>query len=328
MHLHRVIHTARSCLFLACALFAGAAHAQQNYPSRPVRMLVGFPPGGGTDIMARIVGAKLADTLGQQVVIENRPGAGGNISAELAAKAPADGYTLLMGHVAPIAIAPSLYPKLAYDPQRELAAISFVASSPNVLAVHAGLAASDVRSLIALARSKPGELRFASSGPGTIQHLAAESFQQAAGIKMLHVPYKGSGQAVIDLIAGQVDMNFDAAPSVINHIRQGRLRALAITTAKRSALVPGVPTIAESGLPGFDFSTWWGLFAPSATPRPVIARLNADTLKALQLPDVKEKLAGVGAEPGGNSPEEFSAFVRSETEKWGRVIRTGGISLE
>ena len=291
-------------------------------------MLVGFPPGGGTDIMARIVGAKLADTLGQQVVIENRPGAGGNISAELAAKAPADGYTLLMGHVAPIAIAPSLYPKLAYDPQRELATISFVASSPNVLAVHAGLAASDVRSLVALARAKPGELRFASSGSGTIQHLAAESFQQAAGIKMLHVPYKGSGQAVIDLIAGQVDMNFDAAPSVINHVRQGRLRALAVTTAKRSALVPGVPTIAESGLPGFDFSTWWGLFAPAATPRPVIARLNADTLKALQLPDVKEKLAGVGAEPGGNSPEEFSAFVRSETEKWGRVIRTGGISLE
>jgi len=317
-----------AALAAAIALFAGAAHAQQNYPSRPVRMLVGFPPGGGTDIMARIVGAKLADTLGQQVVIENRPGAGGNISAELAAKAPADGYTLLMGHVAPIAIAPSLYPKLAYDPQRELATISFVASSPNVLAVHAGLAASDVRSLVALARAKPGELRFASSGSGTIQHLAAESFQQAAGIKMLHVPYKGSGQAVIDLIAGQVDMNFDAAPSVINHVRQGKLRALAITTAKRSALVPGVPTIAESGLPGFDFSTWWGLFAPAATPRPVIARLNADTLKALQLPDVKEKLAGVGAEPGGNSPEEFSAFVRSETEKWGRVIRTGGISLE
>ena len=315
-------------LAIAMALFAGAAHAQQSYPSKPVRMLVGFPPGGGTDIMARIVGVKLADALGQQVVIENRPGAGGNISAELAAKAAADGYTLLMGHVAPIAIAPSLYPKLAYDPQRDLAPISFVASSPNVLVVHAALAASDVRSLIALARAKPGQLRYASSGPGTIQHLAAESFMQAAGIQMLHVPYKGSSQAVIDLIAGQVDMNFDTTPSVINYVKQGRLRALAVTTAKRSALVPEVPTLAESGLPGFDFSTWWGLFAPAGTPRPVIERLNHETLKALQLPDVREKLAGVGAEPAGNSPEEFAGFIRSETEKWGRVIRTGKISLE
>lgn len=316
-----------SLLLVACCVFPAAAQSQ-TYPSKPVRMLVGFPPGGGTDIMARIVGAKLADALGQQVVIENRPGAGGNISADLAAKAAPDGYTILMGHVAPIAIAPWLYPKLAYDPQRDLAPISFVASSPNVLVVHAALAASDVRSLIALARAKPGQLRYASSGSGTVQHLAAESFRQAAGIQMLHVPYKGSSQAVVDLISGQVDMNFDTTPSVINYVKQGRLRALAVTTAKRSALVPDVPTLAESGLPGIDFSTWWGLFAPAGTPRSVIERLNRETLKALQLPDVKEKLAGVGAEPAGNSPEEFAVFIRSETEKWGRVIRTGKISLE
>ena len=316
-----------SLLLVVCCALPVAAQSQ-TYPSKPVRMLVGFPPGGGTDIMARIVGAKLADALGQQVVIENRPGAGGNISADLAAKAAPDGYTVLMGHVAPIAIAPWLYPKLAYDPQRDLAPISFIASSPNVLVVHAALAASDVRSLIALARAKPGQLRYASSGSGTVQHLAAESFRQAAGIQMLHVPYKGSSQAVVDLISGQVDMNFDTTPSVINYVKQGRLRALAVTTAKRSALVPDVPTLAESGLPGIDFSTWWGLFAPAGTPRSVIERLNRETLKALQLPDVKEKLAGVGAEPAGNSPEEFAAFIRSETEKWGRVIRTGKISLE
>ncbi len=322
---------ARALVCLASLLvlgyFAGAAMAQ-NYPARPIRMIVGFPPGGGTDVMARIVGQKLSDALGQQVIVENRPGAGGNIAAELTAKAPADGYTLMMGHVAPMAIAPSLYPKLAYDPARDFAPISFVASSPNILVVNPSVPVKDVRTLIALAKTQPGRLKFASSGAGTIQHLAAESFQQAAGAEMLHVPYKGSGQAVIDLMAGVVDMNFDATPSVINFVKQGKLRALAVTSAKRSALVPDLPTLAESGLTGFDFNTWWGLFAPAGTPRDVVKRLNVEVVKLLALPDVKEKLANVGAEPAGDTPEEFSAFIRTEIVKWGKVIREGHITLQ
>jgi len=317
----------RRNFFTAIVLVALSAAAQaQSYPARSVRMLVGFPPGGGTDIMARVVGQKLSESLGQQIVVENRPGAGGNIAAEAAAKAAPDGYTLMMGHVAPIAIAPALYPKLPYDPLRDFAPITYVAWSPNVLVVYPGLPAQNVRALIALAKSR--QLRFASSGNGTIQHLAAVSFAQAAGIDMLHVPYKGSSQAAVDLLSGQVDLNFDSVPSVINFVKQDKLRALAVTTKARSAQMPEVPTLAESGLPGFDFSTWWGLFAPAGTPRDAVAKMSAETVRLLKLAETREKLANVGAEPGGGSPEEFASFIRGEIAKWGKVVREGKIALE
>jgi tripartite-type tricarboxylate transporter receptor subunit TctC len=316
-----------SALLFAVLLAAGPAGAQQ-YPARPIRMLVGFPPGGGTDIVGRIVAHKLSEYLGQQIIVENRGGATGMVAADLAAKAPPDGYTVMMAHIAAVSILPSLYHKMSYDPARDFAPITLVAIGPNLLVVHPSVPAKSVKELIALAKARPGQLHFASPGNGSVQHLSAELFKLQARVDMLHVPYKGSGQSIVDLIAGHVQLNFDSVPPVLGFVRQGRLRALAVTSAKRSTLLPEIPTVNESGVPGFDMGTWWGLVAPAAVSKDVIAKLHGEAVKVLSLPDVREKLANVGAEPGGNTPDQFGAFIRSETAKYARIVKEANIKID
>ncbi len=302
--------------------------AAQQFPVRAVRMIIGFPPGGGTDIIGRIVAQKLSEGLGQQVLPDNRGGASGQIAAELTAKAAPDGYTVMMAHISAISILPILVPKLPYDAERDFAPISLVAIGPNLLVVHPSVPAKTVKELIALAKARPGQLHYASPGAGTVQHLAGELFKLQAKVNMLHVPYKGSGQSIVDLVGGQVHLDFDSIPPVLGHVKQGRLRALAVTSEKRYSLLPEIATVAESGLPGFDLSTWWGLVAPSAVNKDVIAKLYAETLKVLRQADVKEKIANVGAETIGNSPEEFAAFIRSERVKYAKIVKEGNIKLE
>jgi tripartite-type tricarboxylate transporter receptor subunit TctC len=314
-------------LLLALGALAGPAAAQQ-YPTRPVRMLIGFPPGGGTDIVGRIVAQKLSENLGQSIVPENRGGATGMIAAELAAKAAPDGYTIFMAHIAAMSILPSLYPKMAYDVSRDFAPITQVAIGPNLLVVHPSLPVKTTKELIALAKARPGQLHYASPGSGSVQHLSAELFKLQARVDMVHVPYKGSGPSLIDLIAGHVQLDFDAVPVVLGAARQGRLRALAVTSAKRSALLPDIPTISEAGLPGFDMSTWWGLVAPSAVNKAVVTRVHAETVKVLALPEVKERLGAVGAEAVGSSPDQFGAFIRAETAKYARIVKEANIKID
>jgi len=312
----------------ACLLcFAGAVSAQA-YPTKTIRMIIGFAPGGGTDIVGRIVAQKLGEALGQQVIADNRAGASGQLAAELVAKASPDGYTIMMAHIAAISILPSLVSKLPYDPLKDFAPISLAAIGPNLLVVHPSVPAKTVRQLIALAKARPGQLQFASAGAGTVQHLAGELFKLQAKVDMLHVPYKGSGQSIIDLIAGHVHLDFDSVPPVINHVRQGKLRALAVTSAKRFSLLPDIPTIEESGVPGFDMSTWWGLVAPAAMGKEAIGRLQVETVKLLRQPDVKEKIAFAGAETVGNTPEEFAAYIRAETAKYARIVKAANIKLD
>jgi tripartite-type tricarboxylate transporter receptor subunit TctC len=312
-------------IVLAASL--GAALAQ-DYPAKTIRMVVGFAPGGGTDIIGRIVAQKLSQSLGQQVVVDNRGGAAGQLAAELAAKAAPDGYTIMMAHIAAMSVLPALVPNLPYDSDKDFAAITLVATGPNVLVVHPSLPVKTVTDLVALAKARPGQLQYASSGAGSIQHLAAELFKLQAKVEILHVPYKGSGQALIDLIAGHVHMNFDSIPPVINHVRQGKLRAIAVTSEQRFALLPEIPTIREGGVRGVDVNTWWGLVAPIAVRKDVIARLHDETVKLLRQSDVREKIANVGAEPVGNSPEAFSVFIRTETAKYAKIVKAANIKLE
>jgi len=307
--------------------FCGPAAAQQ-YPTRPIRMIIGFPPGGGTDIVGRIVGQRLSEALGQQILPDNRGGASGQIAAELAAKAPPDGYTVMMAHIAAISILPSLVSKLPYDPQKDFAPISLVAIGPNLLVVHPSVPARSVKELVALARARPGQLQYASPGSGTVQHLAGELFKLQAKVDMLHVPYKGSGQSIVDLIAGHVHLDFDSVPPVLPHVRSGRLRALAVTSEKRFSILPEIPTVTEGGVPGFDMSTWWGLVAPAAVSKDIIARLQAETVKVLRQPDVKEKIAFAGADTVGNTADQFGAFIRSETTKYARIVKDANIKLD
>jgi tripartite-type tricarboxylate transporter receptor subunit TctC len=307
--------------------FCGPAAAQQ-YPTRPIRMIIGFPPGGGTDIVGRIVGQRLSEVLGQQILPDNRGGASGQIAAELAAKAPPDGYTVMMAHIAAISILPSLIPKLPYDPQKDFAPITLVAIGPNLLVVHPSVPARSVKELVALAKARPGQLQYASPGAGTVQHLAGELFKLQAKVDMLHVPYKGSGQSIVDLIAGHVHLDFDSVPPVLPHVRSGRLRALAVTSEKRFSILPDIPTVTEGGVPGFDMSTWWGLVAPAAVSKDIIARLQAETVKVLRQPDVKEKIAFAGADTVGNTAEEFAAFIRAERVKYARIVKDANIKLD
>lgn len=317
-----------SLVGLALALSSPLAAVAQAWPVKPVRFVLGFPPGGGSDILGRIVAARMQEQMGQTVVIENRPGASGNIAAGLVAKAAPDGYTIYLAQIAAVAISPSLFPKLGYDPLRDFAPISLIATGPNVLVVNPSLPVKNVKELIALARRQPGEMNYASVGPGSIQHLAAESFNLLAGVKTVHVPYKGSSPAGLDLMGGQVAFMFDSTPPIASFLKAGRMRALAVTSARRSALLPDVPTVAESGLPDFDFSTWWGLMAPAGTPRPVIDRLNAELGKSLQHPDARERILGVGAEPKHTTPEEFGALIRSELARWAKVIKAAGVKVD
>jgi tripartite-type tricarboxylate transporter receptor subunit TctC len=307
---------------LALATITNAAFAAA-YPDKPVRMIVGFAPGGGTDTTARAISAKLSDLLGQQVIIDNRAGAAGNIATELVAKAPPDGYTLLLGTIAALAINPSLYrSKLPFDSIKDFAPIIQAVDSTNILSLHPSVAAGSVKELIALAKTK--SLNYGSSGVGGTGHLAGELFNTMAGVKMTHIPYKGGGPAMIELVGGQVQLVYATAASAVPQIKSGKIKGIAVTTIKRSALMPSIPTIAESGLPGFDANNWYGLLAPAKTPRPIIMRLNAEVTKALAMPDVKEFLFNQGLDPAPGTPEQFGAYIKAEMDKWAKVVKESG----
>lgn len=312
----------------ALALAPLAAQAQGAFPSKALTIVVPFSAGGTTDILARVVGQYMSKDLGQPVIIDNRAGAGGNIGAQLVARAAPDGYTLLMGTVGTHAINQSLYKKMPFDPIKDFAPVTRVALVPNLLVANPSQPFKTVKELIAYAKANPGKVSFASSGSGTSIHLSGEMFQQMAGVEMQHVPYKGSAPALTDLLGGQTAIMFDNMPSVISHVRAGKLRPIAVTTPTRSPALPDVPTIAESGVPGYSATSWFGILAPAATPAPVIARLNASILKALADPEVKKKLAEQGAEPHGEKPEQFAEFIRSETAKWGQTVKVSGATAD
>jgi tripartite-type tricarboxylate transporter receptor subunit TctC len=307
---------------------ATCACAAESFPSRPLRLIVPFPPGGGTDIMARMVGQRLNDAFGVQVVVDNRGGAAGIIGTELAAKANPDGHTMMIGSVSTICINASLHKKLPFDTEKDLAPVSLVASTPSMLVVGNAVAAKSVKELIALARARPGQLHYASPGSGSSAHLGGELFRQAAGIDIQHVPYKGTGPAVTDLVSGQVTMFITNMPSVLPMIKANRLRALAVTSSQRSALMPELPTVAESGIPGFEVIVWYGLFAPAATPRPIIVRVNQEVRKMSDMQDVKDRLALQGAEVLSSTPEELAKRVRADLVKWGKIVKASGARVD
>ena len=323
-----MIRTMRRAAFGALALLFAAGAWAQSYPTRPIRLVVPFPPAGTTDILARAVAQRLSVSLGQSVIIDNRPGAAGNIGSDLVAKSAPDGYTLLMGTVGTHAINPSLYGKMPYDHVKDFVPIVLVAGVPNVLEVTPSLPVNSVADLIKLAKEKPGQLNFASSGSGTSIHLSGELFKTMAGVDMMHVPYKGSAPALTDLMGGQVQLMFDNLPSSLAQIKAGKLRAIAVTSAQRAPALPNVPTIAESGLPGFEASSWFGLLAPAGTPAAVVARINADVNQWLQTAEAKESLLAQGAIPAGGTPEQFAAHIRAETEKWAKVVKVSGAKVD
>ena len=318
---------ARYVLAALAALLLNPALAQ-IYPSKPVRLIVPFAAGGGNDNVARLVGKRLSDSLGQPVVVDNRPGAGGVVGAELAAKAAPDGYTLFLGGVGSHAINPNLHEKLPYDPVRDFAPIELLAQAPLVLVVHPSVPARDIAEFIAYARAHPGKLNFASNGNGSSSQLAAVMFGSMAGVDMVHVPYKGLSPALTDLLSGQVQLMFSSVVAILPHIKAGKLRGLATTGAKRLASLPELPTLAESGLPGYEASSWYGILAPAGTPRDIVMKLNAELSKALEQPEVKNSLLAEGAEPAGGSPEAFAAHIRAEKERLGKLIRDAKIRLE
>ena len=306
--------------------FPGPGARAADWPTKPIRLLVGFAPGGGTDTTARAISQKLTASLGQQVVVDNRPGVSGNIAAEITANAPPDGYTVLLSTIAALAINPSLLKRMPFDPIKDLAPVTRAADSTNFLVVHPSVPAKSVKDLIALAKSKP--LNCGSSGVGGAGHLALELFNLQAGTKIVHVPYKGGGPAIIDLLAGNINLIFATGASSINHVKAGKIRALGVTTAKRSALAPELPTIAEAGLPGFEANNWNGIVVPAKTPRTIINRLNKEFTAALTLPDIKEFLFTQGLDAAPGTPEAFGAYIKSETAKWAKVIKAAGIKVE
>ena len=303
------------------------AAAAQVYPSKPVRMIIPWAPGGTTDILGRVLGQKMGEKWGQAVVVENRGGAAGNIGTEAAARSPADGYTILLGTMSSHAMNPSLYAKMTFDPVKDVAPVSLVANVATVLVVPPSLPVSNVNELIALARSKPGQLNFASGGIASFNQLCAELLKLMAKVDIVHVPYKGGGPAVADLVSGKVEMLFTGAPVTMPHIKAGRLKVLAVTDSQRSAALPDTPTMGEA-LPGYEFNNWYGLMVPAGTPRPIIDLLNAEVHRILALPDVRERFSGLGAEPMPSTPERFGAVMRADAEKWGKVIREAGVRAE
>jgi tripartite-type tricarboxylate transporter receptor subunit TctC len=311
---------------LACGLLLQSASAQ-SYPAKPVRLIAASSPGSAVDIVARIVAQKLTEQLGQQMIVDNRAGAGGNLGAEVAAKAAPDGYTLFMGTPAH-AINTGLYRKLNYDLTRDFAPVSLVTTGQYVIVVHPSLPVKSVKELIALARTRPGQLNYASAGSGNATHLAGELFKSLARVNLVHVPYKGSGPALTDLIGGQVQLMFCNLTAALPQVKSGRLRALAVTGAKRTATVPELPTVSEAGLPGYVVTSWFGVLAPAGTPREVIVRLNGELAQAMRSPDMRERLAGEGAEPTAGTPEQFAAFIKTEIAQWTTVVRDARISAE
>ena len=321
--LHRL-----TCLLVLAPLalaLAGAAHAQ--YPNRPIRMILSTAPGGGADVTARLIAPRLTESLGQSVVVENRPGASGMIAGEYVARQPGDGYTVLLDITTHV-VNPGLYAKLPYEPIRDLVPVTQIIQAPNVLVVHPSLAVSSVKDLIDLAKSKAGGLAYASSGNGSSQHLAAEMFRQRTGVEMIHVPYKGGGPALADVVAGQVPVFFAFLSSAAPHIRAGKLRALAVTGNRRAPSLPEIPTVAEAGLAGYEIYDFNGLFVPAGTPAEAIGRLQREVARVLAQPEVRERLAALGAEPVGSTPQAFEAFLRAEIAKWTKVVREAGIKVD
>jgi len=325
MRLRRMTLAALAAAAAPGALLPAPGHAQQAFPVKPIRLIVPNPPGGATDVLARVMSEELGPPLGQPVVVEYRPGASGTIGSALVAKATPDGYLLVMGHAASHATSPSMYRNLPYDPVRDFAPVTVVAIVTNVLIVHPVIPAKSVKELIGLAKMRPGQLVFGSGGTGAITHLAGEIFKQLASVDLQHVPYKGSSQAMADLLGGHISVMFENLPGAVGQIRAGRVRALAVLAQKRSAAVPELPTIAEAGLPGAEAVSWFGVFATAGTPKAVVDRLNAAMVAAIRKPDVQARMADVGAEPVGSSPEEFARLIRSEIDKWGKVIQTAGV---
>jgi tripartite-type tricarboxylate transporter receptor subunit TctC len=321
-------HALLACAGLAASLMQPAAHAQGTaaaWPSKPVRIVVTFPPGGAPDTLARILADKWAP-LGQTITVDNKPGAGGNIGADFVAKSPADGATLVVGTVGTHAINAALYDKMPFNHMRDFTPITFLASTPNLLVVNKMVPAANVKDLVELARKQP--LSFGSSGSGTSIHLSGELFNTMAGVKMQHIPYKGRAQAIPDLLGGRIQMIFDNMPSALPLVKSGELKAIGVTSAKRSPAAPDIPTIAEAGLPGFEATSWFALYAPANLPRDVQMKINAETLRVMALPDVKEKLAGLGLEIATGTPEALSALMQVETAKWAKVVKESGAKLD
>ena len=317
----------RTVLALLLFLSFNLVHAQEAWPSRPVRFILPFPPGGGTDILGRLIAERLSAGLGQPVVTENRGGAGGNVGAEAAARSAPDGYTIVL--VAPsLAISPTLYSKINYDPVKDFAPVSLVATVPNVMITQASLPVLTLQDFIAFAKAKPGSLNFGSGGAGTSNHLAGELFNIVTGAKLVHIPYKGVNLAMQDVLAGNVHLVFIGIPAAAPHIKAGKLRALALVAPQRSSALPEVPTVAEAGLRDFEVTTWYGVLAPAGTPRNVITRLNGELVKIMHSPELKEKLAATGTEPHTSTPEEFAAYIKSEIAKWGDVVRKAGVKAD
>ena len=319
-----------SVLPLLCALAAfPASPAQaQEYPARSVRLIIPFAPGGSNDILGRLIAARLTETLGQQVVPDNRPGAGGSIGAEVAAKSPPDGYTIVIGHIGTLAVNPTLYRKLAYNPVSDFQPISLLAKVPNIMVVHPSVPAKSVKELIALARAQPGALVYGSGGNGGAGHLATEYFKLMAKVVITHVPYKGTGPAIVDLLSGQTQLVFAGVPGISAQVRAGRLRALGVSTTRRLAVFPDVPTIAEAGVPGYEATQWYGVLAPAGTPRPVVERLNREIVGVLKTKQMQDRLAADGSEPYASTPEEFAAYIKSEIARWAPVIKAAGIRVD
>ena len=314
-------------LFALLVVLAGPALAQ-DYPTKPIHLIVPFPPGGGTDLFSRTIAGKLTEKLGWTIVVDNKPGAGGNLGVDAAAKSPADGYTMVMGQTSDLAVNPTLYRKLPYDPLKDLAPVVLVASAPIILVAAESSPYRSLADVVAAAKAKPGRLTLATPGNGTVAHLTGVMLQRAAGMELVHVPYKGAAQAVPDLMGGQVDLYASSVSSVIGQIKGGKVRALTVASAKRSPALPDVPTVAESGYLGFDADSWYGLLMPSGAPPAIVQRVNAEVNKLLSLPDVRERIGGEGGEALGGTPERFSALLKAELEKWGNAVRQSGAKVD
>jgi tripartite-type tricarboxylate transporter receptor subunit TctC len=313
---------------IAASIAIAAATADAAYPDRPLRLVVPFPPGGAVDVLGRAVALNARDTLGQNIVVDNRPGFGGAVGSELAARATPDGYTLLMGSTSTISINPALVAKLAYDPAKDFVPITLVGFVPHVLAANPSIPASSLKEFIAYARARPGQLAYGSAGTGTPHHIAIEMFKQMTGVDMLHVPYKGTAPALLDLLSGRVSCMSAEVLALLPHVRAGKLRALGIATATRNQVAPEIPTVAEAGLPGFEVTSWYGILAPAGTPREITSRLARDIAKSLSTPDMRQRFADLGATPVGNTPEEFAAFIKREGAKWAKAIKISGAKVE
>lgn len=316
------------CLIIGAMLLVPMSTWSQDYPTKPIRLIIPFAPGGTNDIYGRLIGARLSEALRQQVVIDNRPGAGGSIGADLAAKSPSDGYSLVIGHIGTLAVNPTLYPKLPYDPVKDFQPLSMLAKVANILVVHPSLPAKSVKELIALAKAKPRALVYGSGGIGGAGHLATEYFKMMAKINIVHVPYKGTGPALIDLLAGQTQLVFAGVPGIAPHVKAGKLRALGVSTVKRLAAFPLLATIDEAGVPGYEATQWYGVLAPAGTPQPIVAKLNGAIVSALETAQMRERLAADGSEPFGSTPAEFLDFIKKEIVRWAPVIKAAGMRAE